>query len=207
MQSRFVRLALTLAAFLGTLAPRDGLAQGQQGSVTGRVTDAASGAPIGAAQVAIVGTTLGTQTNTEGQYTIRGVTPGQVEVRVLRLGFGEQRQAVTVVAGQVATLNFQMAAVPLTLNPVVTTATGQQRRVEVGNAIAQVDASSIVETRAVSGMGDLLTSRAAGVLVTPGVQTGAGTRIRIRGTSSLSLTNNPIVVIDGIRVESATGSS
>src|SRR5690606_808401 len=108
MQSRFVRLALTLAAFFGTLAPRDGLAQGQQGSVTGRVTDAASGAPIGAAQVAIVGTTLGTQTNTEGQYTIRGVTPGQVEVRVLRLGFGEQRQAVTVVAGQAATLNFQM---------------------------------------------------------------------------------------------------
>lgn len=207
MQSRLVMHVLTLAAFLGTLAPRDGLAQGQQGSVTGRVTDATSGAPIGAAQVAIVGTTLGTQTNTEGQYTIRGVAPGRIEVRVLRLGFGEQRQAVTVVAGQTATLNFQMAAVAMTLNPVVTTATGQQRRVEVGNAIAQVDASQIVETRAVSGMGDLLTSRAAGVLVTPGVQTGAGTRIRIRGTSSLSLTNNPIVVIDGIRVESATGSS
>ncbi|MCC6773543.1 MAG: SusC/RagA family TonB-linked outer membrane protein, partial [Gemmatimonadaceae bacterium] len=103
--------------------------------------------------------------------------------------------------------DFAMSAVAMTLNPVVTTATGQQRRVEVGNAIAQVDATALVESRAVSGMGDLLTSRAAGVLVTPGTQTGAGTRIRIRGTSSLSLTNNPIVVIDGIRVESSTGSS
>ena len=43
--------------------------------------------------------------------------------------------------------------------------------------------------------------------MTPGTQAGAGTRIRIRGTSSLSLTNNPIVVIDGIRVESSTGSN
>ena len=56
-------------------------------------------------------------------------------------------------------------------------------------------------------MADLLTSRAAGVQVIPGTQTGAGTRIRIRGTSSLSLSNNPIVVIDGIRVENATGST
>ncbi len=80
MQPRFVRHVLTLTALLGTLVARDGFAQGQQGSVSGRVTDAASGAPIGAAQVAIVGTTLGAQTNMEGQYTIRGVTPGRVEV-------------------------------------------------------------------------------------------------------------------------------
>ncbi|HEX4936882.1 MAG TPA: SusC/RagA family TonB-linked outer membrane protein [Gemmatimonadaceae bacterium] len=207
MPPSLVMRALALFASFALLAPPMVGAQGQQGSITGRVTDAATGQPIAAAQVAVVGTNLGTQTNTDGQYTIRGVSPGTIQVRLLRLGFGEQRQSAVVTAGQTATLNFQLTALAVTLNPVVTTATGQQRRVEVGNAIAQVDAAQLVETSSVTKVGDLLTSRAAGVLVTPGTQTGAGTRIRIRGTSSLSLTNNPIVVIDGIRVESATGSS
>ncbi len=207
MQTCLVRRLVKVATLVVTLAPPLASAQAQQGTVTGRVTDAASNQPIVAAQVAVVGTNQRAETNTDGRYTLQGISAGQVEVRVLRLGFAELRKGVTVTAGQTATLDFAIAAVAVTLNPIVTTATGQQRRIEVGNAIAQVDAVTLVETKAVSGMGDLLTSRAAGVLVTPGTQTGAGTRIRIRGTSSLSLTNNPIVVIDGIRVESATGSS
>jgi Carboxypeptidase regulatory-like domain/TonB-dependent Receptor Plug Domain len=207
MLTRLVRRTLALGIIAGAAAPTQVAAQAPQGIITGRVTDAASGQPIGAAQLAVVGTTLGAQTNTDGQYTIRGVNAGAVQVRVLRLGYGESRQSATVVAGQAATLNFQLTALPVTLNPVVTTATGQQRRIEVGNAIAQLEVANLVESKPVSGMADLLTSRAAGVLITPGTQSGAGTRIRIRGTSSLSLTNNPIVIIDGVRVESSTGSS
>jgi hypothetical protein len=203
MSKRRVFHALALAASFVLAAG----AQAQQGTITGRVTDSLTREPIAAAQVSVVGTALGSQTNNDGQYTIRGVTPGQVEVRLLRLGFAEQRRRVTVTAGQTATLDFQLRAVAMSLNPVVTTATGQQRRIEVGNAIAQVDAAEVVQTRAVSNLGDLLTSRAAGVQVLPGTQTGAGTRVRIRGTSSLSLTNNPIYVIDGVRVEGTTGSS
>ncbi len=89
----------------------------------------------------------------------------------------------------------------------VTTATGQQRSREVGNAIAQVNAAEVTATRGVSNMADLLTARAPGVLVTPGTQTGAGVRVRIRGTSSVALSNNPIYVIDGIRIDGSTGSS
>ncbi|MDF1504310.1 SusC/RagA family TonB-linked outer membrane protein [Roseisolibacter sp. H3M3-2] len=204
------RLTLVLARVAGALALAAGtaLAQAPQAAtITGRVTDAATGQPIVAAQLSVVGTTLGTQTNAAGQYTIRGVGAGPAEVRVLRVGFAEQKSAVTVTAGQAATLDFQMRSVATTLTPVVTTATGEQRRVEVGNAIAQVNAAEVVATRPVANVGDLLTARAAGVQVLPGTQTGAGTRVRIRGTSSLSLTNNPIYVIDGVRMESSTGSS
>src|SRR5690606_35564807 len=67
--------------------------------------------------------------------------------------------------------------------------------------------TEMVKTRAIANVADLLTSRAAGVMVIPGTQTGAGVRVRIRGQSSISLSNNPIYVIDGIRVESSTGSS
>lgn len=203
MSMRSVLHALALAVFVGTAAR----AQAQQGTITGRVIDSLSREAIAAAQVSVVGTANGAQTNNTGQYTIRGVNPGQVEVRVLRLGFAEVRRSVTVAAGQTATLDFALRAVAMSLNPVVTTATGLQRRVEVGNAIAQVDAAEVVQSRVVTNLGDLLTSRAAGVAVIGGVQTGAGTRVRIRGTSSLSLSNNPIYIIDGVRVEGTTGSS
>ena len=208
MRTCHVVRTLVHAAFLGTLAAGIAAAQTPQtGTITGRVTDASTGQPVAAAQVNIVGTNIGAQANVEGQFTLRGVNPGNHEIRVLRVGYAETKLPVTVTAGQTATANVQMRPVVATLAPVVTTATGEQRRVEVGNAIAQVDAAKVVETQAISNMGDLLTSRAAGVTVFNGTQTGAGTRIRIRGQSSLSLTNNPIYVIDGIRVEGTTGST
>lgn len=182
-------------------------AQAASGVLTGKVTDVGTGQPIGNVQVAIVGTTLGALTNQDGVFAVRGITPGTVTVRAIRIGYSELRATASVSAAQSTTLNLQLKPVPATLNPVVTTVTGEQRRIEVGNAIAQVDAAEVVQTRGVANVADLLTSRAAGVMVVPGVQTGAGVRIRIRGTSSIALTNNPIWVIDGIRVDGATGSS
>jgi hypothetical protein len=181
--------------------------QAQRGTIRGRVTEEGTDRPIQHTQIGIVGSTAGAVSDGDGRYQIAGVTPGQVTVRVVRIGYAGQSKTVTVAAGQTATVDFVLASVAMKLNPIVTTATGQQRRIEVGNAIAQVNAVDIVETQVVTQMADLLVSKAAGVTVFTGVQTGAGTRIRIRGTSSLSLSNNPIFIIDGIRVEGTTGSS
>ena len=192
-----------LALLLGLSSP----VMGQQATVTGRVTDAQSGQPIPSAQVSVTGTSLGGLTNTDGRYVIRGLTPGTATVRVVRIGYSEAQQEVNLTANATATADFTLTFTPIMMDPVVTTATGEQRRIEVGNSIAQVNAAEVTETRAVSDMGDLLTARAAGVQVLPGTQTGAGFRVRIRGTSSLSLSNNPIFIIDGIRMESSTGSA
>jgi TonB-linked SusC/RagA family outer membrane protein len=196
-----------LAALLGVSAVDAARAQSAQGSITGRVTDAATGQPIAAVQLIVLGTAAGAMTGADGQYTIRAVGAGSVTVRALRIGYSEMRQSATVTANQSATVDFALRTAPVTLNPIVTTATGDQRRVEVGNAIAQVNAAEVTQTRGVSNVADLMTARAAGVMVIPGTQTGAGVRVRIRGTSSLALSNNPIYFIDGIRVEGATGSS
>jgi TonB-linked SusC/RagA family outer membrane protein len=181
-------------------------ASAQQTVISGRVTDSQTGQPVGAAQVSVIGSNHVALTNSEGLYTIRSVPPGTLTLRVLSIGYSEGTQQVRVVAGQTATLDFQLRPSAIALSPVVVTATGEQRRVEVGNSIAFVDASTVMQTRAVTNMADLLTSRAAGVQVIPGTQTGAGVRVRIRGNSSISLTNNPIYVIDGVRVEGTTGS-
>jgi TonB-linked SusC/RagA family outer membrane protein len=200
--TKVVAFSCGLTLFSASASPAQ-----QPTAITGRITEANSGQPIPGAQVMIVGTSLGAQSNSNGTYTVRGLAPGNVTVRVLTIGYTEKSQQVSVTAGQTVTLNFQLETMAVALAPVVATVTGEQRRVEVGNAVAHVNAAEVVATRSVTNMGDLLTSRAAGVMVIPGTQTGAGIRIRIRGTSSLSLTNNPIYIIDGIRLEGTTGSS
>ena len=181
-------------------------AQAQQGRVTVRVTDATTQQPVAQAQVQVVGTTLGGLTGPEGRFTIRGVPVGTQQVRVLRVGYGEQKKPVAVTADQEATVEFTLAQVAISLSPVVTTATGDQRRVEQGTTISQIDAAKVVAETPVRNVDDLINSRAAGVSVETGTQTGTGSRVRIRGQSSLNLANDPIYVIDGVRMTSDVGS-
>ncbi|MEP6690852.1 MAG: SusC/RagA family TonB-linked outer membrane protein [Gemmatimonadaceae bacterium] len=211
--SRVRRMFAVVFALTAPVAARSALwaqqpAPAAQTSITGRVTERASSQPIADVRAVVVGRSIVAITNADGRYTLRGVPAGAVEVRVLRIGYAEQKSAVTVVAGQQSTLDFAMAAAPVQLSEVVTTAGGaEQRRLEVANDIAQIDASKIVQTEPIANMSDLLVARAPGVQVLPGNMTGTGARIRIRGTSSLSLGNDPIYVIDGVRMESSTGSS
>jgi hypothetical protein len=86
---------------------------------------------------------------------------------------------VNVTTGDV-TVNFQLATSAVSLEAVATTATGQQRQVELGNAVATVDVALRAQTAPVKSIGDLLNAQATGVTVTPGTQTGAATRVRIR---------------------------
>jgi TonB-linked SusC/RagA family outer membrane protein len=182
------------------------VASAQQSVVTGRVTDRSSGQPVPEAQVFVVGTNLAQLTNAEGRYRILGVPAGTHRVRVLRIGFAEQVQPVTVTAGQEVTLDFTVQPVVVQLSPVVTTATGEQRRLEVGNSVGQIAASEVVEKSPVANINDLLTARAPGVQVLSSGATGTGARVRIRGTNSLSLVNDPVYIVDGVRIEaSSTG--
>jgi TonB-linked SusC/RagA family outer membrane protein len=170
--------------------------------ISGRVTEAVTGLPIPDVRVAVVGTNLGTATNTEGRYTIRGAPVGVIEVRVMRVGFQEQKKSVATVADQTATLDFVMTQAVLQLADVVTTATGEQRRVELGNAVANIGVTNVAESQTVRNISDVLNSRVPGVSVQTGMQTGVGSRIRIRGSNSVSLNNAPIYIIDGVRMTS-----
>jgi TonB-linked SusC/RagA family outer membrane protein len=171
------------------------------------VTDAANQQPVAQAQVQVIGTTLGGLTGPEGRVTVRGISAGTHQIRVLRVGYGEQKKPVTVTGDQETTVDFAISPVAISLTPVVTTATGDQRRVEQGNSIAQIDAGKVAAESPVRSIDDLINSRTAGVEVQTGTQTGTGSRVRIRGQSSLSLTNDPIYVIDGIRMTSNNGSA
>jgi TonB-linked SusC/RagA family outer membrane protein len=200
MQQRFSLLAvLALAVPLVTQA---------QGTVTGRVTDRTTGAPIVDAQVIVVGTQRGARSDDAGQYRIANVPAGTSRVRALRLGYEAALDTVTVTSGGTATADFSLQATIARLDEVVIAATGEsERRRATGNSVATINADAIPKT-AINNVSDLISSRAPSVTVTQtSGTTGGGSRIRIRGSNSVSLTNEPLILIDGIRANADPGGS
>ncbi len=200
----------TLQSFLALGAllvgvPRAGSAQ--DGTITGTVVDQAGG-PVSPARVLLGATNKGAITNQQGKYVIAGVAPGTYEVRVAIIGYAGETQRVTVGAGQSSTADFTVKRVALSLDAVLVTTSGEQRARENGNAVSTIRASEIVETQPITSMTDLLSGRAAGVNILPSTGTvGGGARLRIRGANSVSLSNDPLFIVDGIRVESKAGNS
>ncbi len=202
------RASVRLLAGLGLLGSvlQSAQAQGTTGTVAGKVTEGAAATPVVGARVSITGTQLAALTGTDGAYSIRGVTPGAVELQVVRLGYQPLRSTSTVAAGQTATVNFTMVAATYSLSAVVTTATGQQRKVELANSTTQISVAEKMEDLPIKDMGTLLSGRASSVQVVSTGATGTGSRIRIRGQNSFSLSNDPIVVIDGVRATATTNN-
>ncbi|MDQ4081113.1 MAG: TonB-dependent receptor plug domain-containing protein, partial [Gemmatimonadota bacterium] len=170
------------------------------GTLEGRVTEA-GGAPVPDALITVVGTNRGARTTEDGQFRLVNLRPGEFTIRFTRIGYAAASRPVTLVAGQTARLDVALEPAAVTIDEVVVTATGEsQRRRESGNTVNTVLPTP--ERLATSTtVADLLQAQAPGVYInTPGGTTGSASRIRIRGANSLSLTNEPLLIIDGIRV-------
>ena len=116
-----LRRFLSFLAFALLACPA--LAAGQStGIIRGRVIDAATGEPLAAVQVRVDGTTVGAQTGSDGTYAIVGVPAGSRSVSARRLGYAQQRVAVTVPEAGSAAQDFSLGKVATTLNEVVVTA-------------------------------------------------------------------------------------
>ncbi|MHB1310804.1 MAG: SusC/RagA family TonB-linked outer membrane protein [Gemmatimonadaceae bacterium] len=179
----------------------------QSGTVTGRVTEAGVQAPIQEAQVIIVGTARGTQTDAQGRFTITGVPAGTHSVLARRVGYSPRTLPATVVAGQSVTVDFVLTQAALQLQEVVVNAvTGQvQRRSEIGTNTGYLDVGAMNQGP-ITKMADLLQGRLAGVnLTTSSGTAGASQRIRVRGANSLSLSNEPLLYLDGVLISNAKG--
>ena len=204
-RSKLGALAVMLA--LSAFAVTQAAAQAN-GTIAGQVTRADGGAGIGGARVSISGTNLSATTNSEGRYSIMRVTAGTHDVRVAALGFGSLVKTVNVTAGGVAEVDFSLTTAAISLDEIVVTATGEARARVQGSDISTIDASKIIAEKPIANVSDLLNARTPGVQVLPAAgEVGTGERIRIRGQSSINLSNDPIVYIDGIRAESSTSSS
>lgn len=193
----FCRSTILLLAVLALA--RSGLAQ-DTGTLEGRVTET-GGTAVPDALITIVGTNRGARTGEDGQFRLASLRAGDFAVRVTRLGYAAVSQPVTIVVGQTVRMDVALTPAAVIIDEVIVTATGEsQRRRESGNTVNTVVPTP--ERLATSTtVAQLLEAQAPGVYInSPGGTTGSASRIRIRGANSLSLTNEPLLIIDGIRV-------
>jgi TonB-linked SusC/RagA family outer membrane protein len=170
----------------------------QQKTVTGRVTDE-QGGPLSGASVVIRGTTTGVISNDAGNYSIRA-TPGQV-LQFRYLGTTPVERTV----GAENVINVQLRRMAQSLDAVVVTALGQttaQR--SLGTAQQSVQGPEIANTQRESFI-NALQGRVAGVnVVSSSGVPGASSSITIRGVSSISSSNQPLMIVDGLPIDNKT---
>ena len=177
------------------------------GMIVGKLTDNANGQPLASAQVLVVGTGRGTLTDPQGIYRLAGIPAGEVQVRAVMLGYGTMTQTATVPSGGAVTVNFAMSQTALSLNAVVVTVTGEQQKKAIANSVAQINVAQDVKSAPITNFDQLLNARAAGVdVLSASGSVGTSSRIRIRGANSVSLNNQPIVFLDGTRIDSNASS-
>ncbi len=171
--------------------------------VVGTVTNRDTKQPVAGAQVGVVGGTAGSLTDAEGKYRLAGVRAGPIILRVKMIGFTQQDRSVTLPDGQTTTVDFELAPASLLLSTVVVTGTpGGTQVKEIGNAVEHMDAAEVMKSSPAMDVQQMLGQRNPGVMVlmNPGM-VGTGSAVRIRGAASLSLTNQPIMYVDGVRVD------
>jgi TonB-linked SusC/RagA family outer membrane protein len=189
-------LLLGLASSLGAA-----WAQAGGGTVTGRITDTKNEG-IPGVTVVIEGTSLGSSTDVEGNYTIANVPAGGRVLVISFVGYTTVRQQIAVGAGKNLTVPTQALSESATqLGEAVVVGYGTQRRQDLTGAVEQISEKSFVKGQ-VTNPEQLVQGKVAGVQITDGGGApGAATQILIRGGSSLSASNAPLIIIDGVPVD------
>ncbi len=160
--------------------------------VSGKVSDSKDGSPLIGVSVSVKGTTSGTATDGNGNFSLR-VSQGATLVFTY-VGFGTKEVA--------AAPNMQvfLDGAKTALNEVVVIGYGRTRKKDLTGAITTVSAKDF-QTGNIPSPEQLISGKVAGVQIVSGGAPGAGSAIRIRGGASLNASNDPLIVIDGVPVD------
>ena len=194
---RVVRVVAALFASSPVLA--------QTGSITGRVTAADTVTPVIGAQVTVAGMQLGTITGDDGRYTIARVPAGRYTVRAQRIGFAaDSVTGVAVTAGAATTADFYLRPVAVTLATVDVIGYGERQARERTGSVATVTSKEFNTGRVVAPQ-QLIEAKVPGVEVVDNNEPGGGISLRIRGGASVTSSNEPLYVIDGVPLSNSGG--
>ena len=192
--------AIGLMMMMMTLVSQVSLAQTKV--ITGKVADSKDGSGISGVSVAVKGKSTGTQTGTDGSFSL-SVDNAASTLVFSYVGFTTQEVSI---AGKTS-IDVSMVVANLVLSEVVVTGYGSVRRKDLTGSIATVGTKDFVKGPLTSPE-QLINGKVAGVQITTGGGApGAGSRIRVRGTSSLSGSNDPLIIIDGVPLDQQSGIS
>lgn len=191
---KLLRFFVILLMLSGTA----GLVAAQNLRITGQVTDKSTGEVLPTANVYIVELNRGATTNMEGRYDIP-ISTGTYTLQVSFIGYRRFSTSVTV-GNQDVTLNVALEASTLNLDELVVVGFGTQSRASITGSISQVSGETI-EKMPVNTVENAMQGRVAGVFVQQNNgKLGQGIQIRVRGSSSVTASNQPLYVVDGIPV-------
>ncbi|HEY4132140.1 MAG TPA: TonB-dependent receptor plug domain-containing protein, partial [Gemmatimonadaceae bacterium] len=185
---------------------------GRGGTITGDVSDSTTQMPLVGAEVFVVpaagaatgaAAPRGVRTASNGRFTLTGVTAGTVTIRVRLVGYQPKDRTLNVNEGQTVTADFSLMPRSTVLDQVVVTGTaGVTQKRAVGNVVETIKADEVMAVAAPRNVEQLVGSRTPGLIVLPpSGQVGTGAQLRIRGATSLSQSNDPIIYIDGVRMD------
>ncbi|HYF69446.1 MAG TPA: SusC/RagA family TonB-linked outer membrane protein [Ohtaekwangia sp.] len=162
-------------------------------TVSGRVTSSADGQPLPGVSILVKGTNTGTTTNAEGNFTVNANADQMLVLSFI--GYATKE----VVVGNATTLTISLDEDISQLNEVVVTALGIERdKKELGYSVQSVSGDQLTEARDVN-VANALAGKVAGVQIKQNATgVGGSTRITIRGNNTISGSNQPLIVVDGI---------
>jgi iron complex outermembrane receptor protein len=188
-------------AFAAMMICASSLAAQATGIIRGRVVDSASNQPLGSVSVIVEGTQIGAQTRTDGTFDIGRAPSGAQRVRARRIGYAAHVISVNVPAGGTVTADFMLTAQSTVLTEVVVTGYGSQRREAITGAVAKIDGAD-ANKGVVTNATQLVQGRVGGVeIIQNNGEPGSGSQIRIRGGTSISASNDPLYVVDGVPLQ------
>ena len=170
-----------------------------QQTISGQVTDGQTGNPVPGANIVVPGTTTGTATNADGEYSLE--VPDEADsLRFSAIGYLDR----TVAINDRTTIDIQLSRDVQALDEVVVVGYGTQRQAEVTGSVSSVESADISDL-SVSSFQDALQGQLAGIEVAqPSGAPGAAPRVRVRGTSSITAGNGPLYVVDGLPLSGGT---
>ncbi|MBL0046688.1 MAG: TonB-dependent receptor plug domain-containing protein [Bacteroidetes bacterium] len=150
------------------------------------------------------GTTVGSVTDLNGKFKIDNLAAGVYKLSISFVGFDTQVKEVTLKDGESITIDTKMEESSIGLKEMVVVGYGTTAKKDLTGAVTSVGAKDFNKGNFATPE-QLLTGKVAGVQVTPNSgQPGSGSRIRIRGGSSLNASNDPLIVIDGVPIDNGT---
>ncbi len=167
-------------------------APGEYGTIEGRVINKQTGAPIGNANILILGTYIGAASDQDGRFVIQKVTPGKYLLVCTTIGFRKQELSIMVSPGQKSVIEFALEETALQLRDIVVTASKFSQAIE--DIPVTID---VVRPEEIAVRNSVSLDQALQYI--PGVQT-AGNNISIRGSTGFSagLGTRTLILLDGV---------
>lgn len=199
---------LALCAALLLLPGQVAAQQAQPYAIQGTVFDAVSQRPMSDVAVSLVGTSLGTLTDSEGRYFLRATVPtGSYRLEFTFIGRRKETREVSLAQNLTVTVDrVLLTETAIQLEEIVVTAPGvETQRSTLGNTIESVPGEAISETGSASAIDVALQGKVTGAWISENNgQPGGGVSIRLRGTSTILGGAEPLYVVDGVIVDNNT---